>query len=84
MGSTSKANGGISFHDIFNYCRWDTLDVMPWLCATARITNSDGPSIEAFHKIEHVGGGISLWWKHDIHPNQKANSKNMTSQIYIR
>lgn len=54
---------------------------MPRLCATARLTSSDGPNTRAFRKIEYVGGGVTPWMMPEIHPNQGAESKNVTRQI---
>lgn len=45
---------------------------MPRLCATARLTSSDGPNIRAFRKIEYVGGRVTPWLRPEIHPNQAA------------
>lgn len=63
---------GFPLHALCRYCRWDTLDVMPRLCATARLTSSDGPNIRAFRKIEYVGGRVTPWLRPEIHPNQAA------------
>lgn len=85
MGSSGWSESwGFLFHAVFCYCRWDTLDVMPRLCATARLTSSDGLNIRAFRKIEYVGGGVTPRFRPEIHPNQKAAHENVTGQIYVR
>lgn len=61
---------------------------MPRLCATTRLTSSDGPNIRAFRKIEYVGGRVTPWLRPEIHPNQAAehdrsDSCKMIKQEYI-
>jgi len=57
---------------------------MPRLCATARLTSSDGPNTRAFRKIEYVGGGVTPWLMPEIHPHQEAESENVIGQICAR
>jgi len=58
---TRPRDVGISFWCfISRHCRWDTLDVMPRLCATARHRQRETDRASgSFGKIEYVGGGVT-------------------------